>query len=101
MWPVVTPPCIQECKPANSFDHVGSPLSYHVLLFFSQHRRGALHYAARCADTDKRVKISETLRNAGADADALDAVSEGAGSRGVPKGQKGSQNGSQQPPTST
>ena len=41
-----------------------------------QHRRSALHYAARCPDTDRRVKISETIRNAGADGDALDAVSE-------------------------
>ena len=47
-----------------------------VVLSFFQHRRSALHYAARCQDTDRRVKISETIRNAGADGDALDAVSE-------------------------
>ena len=40
-----------------------------------QYRRSALHYAARCPDADRRVKISETIRNAGADGDALDAVS--------------------------
>ena len=43
--------------------------------FVLQYRRSALHYAARCPDADRRVKISETIRNAGADGDALDAVS--------------------------
>ena len=47
-----------------------------VLLCSFQYRRSALHYAARCPDADRRVKISETIRNAGADGDALDAVSE-------------------------